>query len=136
MFVIPWKIHFLVSKKLGKVETPIIQHEKGTIVLTMKWKRWGGISCRSITLFFKDMVVEWNDRKDETLRYSYGYEKMGSYCGYPVIIIDENLQISRSVPVVDDYEVCSVELYSRAEFDRTLMNDLTKIPVFKGSSQI
>jgi hypothetical protein len=136
MFVIPWKIHFLVSKKLGKVEAPIIQHEKGTIVLTMKWKRWGGLSSRSITLFFKDMVVEWNDCKDKTLRYSYGYEKMGSYCGYPVIIIDDNLQVSRSAPVVDNHEIYSVELYSRAEFDKTLMNDLTKIPVFKDSNQL
>jgi hypothetical protein len=136
MFVIPWKIHFLVSKKLGKIEALNIQHEKETIVLTMKWKRWCGISSRSITLFFKDMAVEWNDRKDKTLRYSYGYEKLGSYCGYPVIILDEDLQVSRSAPVADNYEVCSVELYSRAEFDKTLMNDLSKIPVFKDSNQL
>lgn len=136
MFVIPWKIHFLISKKAGKLEEPVIQHEKGSIVLTLKWKRWGGISRRSLTLFFKDLVVEWNDRKDESVRYSYGYEKMGSYCGYPIIIIDNQLQVSKTANDEEDYEICSVELFTRAEFDSVLMNDMTKIPDFKGDNKI
>lgn len=136
MFVIPWKIHFLINKKLGKYQTPQIEVKGRCIVLTLTWKRWGGLSTRSLTLTFTDTGVEWNDRKDKYIRYSYGYEKMGSYCGYPVIMIDETLQVAKHLPVVEDCEISSVELFSKTDYERVLINDMTKIPDFKGSNQL
>lgn len=104
--------------------------------MTLTWKRWGGLSTRSLTLTFTDKGVEWNDRKDSSLRYSYGYEKMGSYCGYPVLIVDANTQMTKNISECEDCEIYSIELFSKTDYERILINDMTKIPDFKGSNQL
>lgn len=136
MFVIPWKIHFLINKKLGKYHSSHIEIKGGCIAVTLTWKRWGGLSTRNLTLTFTDKGVEWNHHKDQYLRYSYGYEKMGSYCGYPVIIIDEKAQVSKTVLDAGDCEISSIELFSKTDYERVLVNDMSKIPVFKGNNQL
>lgn len=130
MFLIPWKIHFLINKKLGVPISEDIQHNADNITLTLIWKKWG--LSKYLHIVFNDKGVEWNDRKDKTLRYSYGYEKMGSFDGYPVLIIDEKMNITKGTNTLwDNYVIQSVELFSKNHYERMLTKDLTVIPEFK-----
>lgn len=129
MYVIPWKVHFLIDKKLGPPKDQNVQYEKDCIVLTMTWKSW--ITTKTLQLTFKDTGVEWNDRKDKTLRYSYGYEKMGSFNGYPVLTVDEHMTIAKNNKLWSEHVVHSVELLSSLAYEKMMTRDLTQVPEFK-----
>lgn len=128
MFVIPWKFHLVFHTKIGIPTMDIVVLQSG-VLLTLSWKGWWKSHHLQIT--FKDTGVEWDDPRDATIRYSYGYEKMGSFNGDPILIVDKNYHVNKHIDDWTNYEIHVVELFSYEKYEQMITQDLSKIPEIK-----